>query len=520
MAWWTVIGALIIAMLWPREGGISNDGVQYVSGAQNLLAGQGYSTSILFFDEHYRTGTLPAPQTVWPPGYSLLVAGISAVGLDPDAAARLVPRLCFLLFLPLCYLLARRLDLPPRWAMFSTFWIGGVAEWWMYTTMPNSEVPFTVLALAAVAAVPHRHEGSRAWAWVGLLAALAASLRYAGAFLLLALGLVAALDVIARSRLSARWRVASILWYSLGSTPFALVLVRNVLLVGTPSGGNAKPMRQPLTDLLTVTASSLGDLVAGVALLDLQAFSFRAIIAGLSLAGIAYFGLRTLRALGRQGTWTIAMADARALAVVAFPLVYLPAVIITASRTMVSFGPRFLLPIVPPLILVITYLLHAAEDPKPSENGRSKGSRMLAPGMALLAVLAAQAGSVEERWRIRSYHPQPDTTLAQWIGKHVPAGEAIMLLGGSQQLAFHLGRPAAVIPHQRWTARSWDEPMVRETVRTYRIRTVLCTESPAEADYGAFLNGILAGGTPSWAQEVDRTESTRILLVRAEGAGR
>jgi hypothetical protein len=63
-----VLCATLAAVLFPQRNAafIFPDSVHQLSVADNVFRDHGLATSILEYPEHYRFGTVPAPQTVWP----------------------------------------------------------------------------------------------------------------------------------------------------------------------------------------------------------------------------------------------------------------------------------------------------------------------------------------------------------------------------------------------------------------------------------------------------------------------
>src|SRR5439155_4090217 len=74
---------------------VQNDSAQYVSMAENLRAGHGVTTSLVWTEEHLRLGSLPVAQTNLPPGYPILIALVGLLGVDFLSAAFLVSLACF-----------------------------------------------------------------------------------------------------------------------------------------------------------------------------------------------------------------------------------------------------------------------------------------------------------------------------------------------------------------------------------------------------------------------------------------
>ena len=83
----------LVALYDPSFIGI--DGAFFVSAAKNLAGGHGFATSILWNEEHYRLGGVPATQTNFPPGFPVLIALGHRLGLDPPYAAFLIALLAF-----------------------------------------------------------------------------------------------------------------------------------------------------------------------------------------------------------------------------------------------------------------------------------------------------------------------------------------------------------------------------------------------------------------------------------------
>lgn len=69
---------------------VSFDAGQHLRAAHYLLSGSGYSTDLLYYDFHYQAGTLPAPETHWPPGFSVAVVPLLWLGLAPPVAGLLL----------------------------------------------------------------------------------------------------------------------------------------------------------------------------------------------------------------------------------------------------------------------------------------------------------------------------------------------------------------------------------------------------------------------------------------------
>ncbi len=87
----------------------TNDSMNYVDIARNILAGRGIVQSTLGFNEPDFSIDVSgySPVTAQPPGYPLLIAFFSKLGLSPTNAALLIPVISYGLILSATYLLTR-----------------------------------------------------------------------------------------------------------------------------------------------------------------------------------------------------------------------------------------------------------------------------------------------------------------------------------------------------------------------------------------------------------------------------
>jgi 4-amino-4-deoxy-L-arabinose transferase-like glycosyltransferase len=362
---WALVAVGVVLVRRDRVSAISNDGTQYVESARQLMGGHGYTTTLLFFDEHHAAGVMPAPQTGWPPGYSLAIAAVSSLGLGLESSARLVAQVAFVAVAPLVFLIACRLTGNPILASLATLWQLGITELWMYLAEPNSELPFLALSLAALAVLPRKGGGNWRWGVAGVLGGLCVTMRYAGAFLLVTLAGAALLAVWDRWRLERRLVLLPLVLLAPGTALAVAPLIRNQLLVGSLTGYHV-PASQPVGNLLSGAASGLVDVLGGAAPADFTSGGPHIIFAGLSLLALAAASLVTLvtgaRMLRRFG---LEREDVRyGLVLAGYAAIYQIGVIATASGSMRPYSPRYALPIAPIVICLIVYLL-SARPPAP-----------------------------------------------------------------------------------------------------------------------------------------------------------
>src|SRR2546422_11502297 len=134
--------------------------------AENLRAGYGVATSLVWTEEHLRLGSLPVVQINLPPGSPILIALVGLLGVDSLWAAFLVSMACFSAIPFLIYRILRTtgrssalcLALSGAWLVFPVVWVNvlGCLSEMSYTL-------FTLLGLPAIGqgerAPPNRNSG-------------------------------------------------------------------------------------------------------------------------------------------------------------------------------------------------------------------------------------------------------------------------------------------------------------------------------------------------------------------------
>ena len=218
---------------------ILNDGVQYLSTAKNWLEGRGFSTNALMFTPHFQ-GVLPAPQTVWPPGYPLIVAITTTLGITLHSAALLVNLISLAANSLLVFMMLVRYKISFRVAVCCALAFYLTAMPWSYSLALATEPLFSALILAAIIFQPNDPKG-KIWPWVvsGTFIALCISVRYSGVLFSAGVGLGVFTYLIKnyRKKPDFLWRGIALLTLQI-SISFALFITltyRTYLLTGTTS---------------------------------------------------------------------------------------------------------------------------------------------------------------------------------------------------------------------------------------------------------------------------------------------
>lgn len=232
-----IIGFNILAWESWHSSFILNDGVQYLSTAGNWLDGRGFSTDALMYKPHFQ-GALPAPQTVWPPGYPFIIALTSMLGIPLQSASLLLNLISLAIsaFLVLIILVRQNLSLNAAICCALIFYCTAIP--WSYSLSLIAEPLFSMLILAAIYSQPGDVRG-RIWPWIvsGILVALCIFIRYSGVFFAVGVGIGMFAYFVKNYRTETKhfWRGMALLTLqiSISVALFATILYRTYLLTGT-----------------------------------------------------------------------------------------------------------------------------------------------------------------------------------------------------------------------------------------------------------------------------------------------
>ncbi len=216
---------------------IDADGINYLSTAENLLAGEGLVTH------------RGLPLALWPPFFPMLTAFMSFLGMEPLEAGRLLNAAAFGLILLLAGLWFRsvlRSRLVAAGAVVAILVALPANERAAYFM---TETLFTLLTLAALIQLSAFREGrDDRLIPAALFAALAALTRYAGLALLIAGTL---LPLLRRDMPLAGRLKRAVLFGAISALPLALTLARNRLVSDTWTGAREFATHQTVADSLT-----------------------------------------------------------------------------------------------------------------------------------------------------------------------------------------------------------------------------------------------------------------------------
>ncbi len=497
---------LVIAWLF-RPGWVSNDGAQYLSVAKCLVTGHGISTDIVYYDEHHALGVVPAPQTVFPPGFPALMALGRWLGAPPLWAALGVMLVAYALGAWLLCDVALRLGQRPVIALaVCALWLAFVPHW-IDVFLVHSEPAFVALSLAS-AWLLMRDDAPSALA-AGVCAAGAFSVRYAGLFWLMAVAVMFLAELFGqRAR-----RQVMVRALSFGVAPLGMVgwlFWRNHRLVGDFKGGNDvaadRPAREALVTIGRELLSLLGLEKRGlVALAPLELGMVAAVLLLVAALWVYRRDLSLARVAGTRMWWLSG----------SYVLISVLLLARLEMTTSIGFESRMFVPVVPFVLLL------AGDVVGRLRIASSRAGRVL--GVALGLVALVYAGGQIQRLRRQLAAPEmyalveaalgPQRALleAETSAAHPLLGNEPQLLGGV------LDRPVIGLTSDEYSARRFSASEVEALVRRYGVqRVVLMPEllaSDAASERPPFFVALAAGAVPPWLTLESEAPGLKIYRV-------
>jgi hypothetical protein len=516
-----------------------NDAAQHVSGARNLLDGRGLSTSLLFYDEHYLQQRLPAAQTVWPPGHSLLLAALLAVGVPAAPALLFLGTAGHALGGLLLYRLGRVAGLNAWLAMLcSLAWLGCTTELGLIVR-GYTEPLFTAATLAAAWAfakslvVDDRRRRYALLVGAGVAAGAAFLLRYAGiafigAFVSTTFVVALLLERRALYALRAAMCVAAPPILVIGA-----VFTRNWSITSTLTGWPQVDNEADIVGALRAFYWAIQDLVGGAdGGSDYTGYAIQLTLVVGVLALLAILAtrspVRSLSALGPAAGGSLALA-----------LLYAGAtstmlVVLAASRYPELLGWRYLVPVVPFVLLAVAILCEAAWRTV-RQSSQARAAAVAAVALWFAAVAVGQARTTDlvltntflaDRARALTgalEYRVGDRSLREILERDVSLASPLLSNEG-QGLGGLVERPALSLSPRAYANMIWDEPTVRALVEQYCVRWVvffpsLFDEHRLTNSNRAFFVSLARRTPPDWLEAVGSSEHVDVYRSTLECSG-
>lgn len=523
LALWCLLGLALLSVRLglPLRPAIAYDSFQYLSAAEQVRNGSVGRTSIVHFDAERSFGTLPAPLVTFPMGLPLALAAVSALGVPAETAGALISAGAFILTLMLLWGLTGRAGLSGSAqgaAMLLTVMSGALLQ---FAATVSTELLFTLVITTGFVLLARAHatpERLGLWSVAGLVLGASYHVRYAGLFLVAGLGPVMAWQfVIARDRRRALGVTVA------GLTATAVVAVgfaRNIMLVGNWRGGNEKVVTHPLGEVLVESVRATHGLTLGpgwgpIGLsLPLRLAFLLACVAGLAWL----IHRRTDDGPTRPAVDTALLRDLAMLVAV-----YCAGMMYAALTSVISYGTRMFVPLVPVLALLAVGAVQALAGDRLRDADRRRlvvGSRVLLGAYVAINLTSFGRPLVD---RISAVRSQLDATVAggrsvRSVLNETLGAEGVLLANNGQAVGYALGRPTLSLVGPRYSVVEWDEAALREVIERFRVSAVVITApnaaQPDDADLigTPFIRALANGEAPSWLRPLGRVGPMTVYL--------
>ena len=524
---WVCVAAGLLAMrLYPAFlPELGHDSFQYLSAADNALAGRIGYTSLIHYDVERAFGVLPAPMLTFPSGYPLAIAFVSLVGVSTKTAALILSGVSTIGCIPLLLWLGLQLGFSRaiRHVVVACFVVNGIVS--EYSSAALSESLFMFLTLSGIAALVAARlrdggGGLRHWLLAGLAFGAAYFVRYAGLFFIVGLALVTARHLVTRERMLVRGHAIALV----AASAFVMAgVARNMLLVGNWHGRDEMVVNNPLLWVLAQTVLAINGLFLGIGTgrsAPGGTFVPKAAFVALLVVGIA------LLAWSRWRKRPIVIQQPSSVGYVGTDLLllsatYVACMIYAGHASSIAYGvARHFLVLIPPILLLFGLLLRFL---LPAVEQRVTDRRIPLAALAISFCCYAYLNILVIR---KPLEDQEALAAAQFnsgaSGMAASRAAVLTLIGpqgvilanNGQAVGYFLGRPTISTVGPAFSNVVWDEQTVRETIQRFHVTAVVITApAPGRPDNSdipsPFIGQLAQGSAPAWLTLVDR--STTLL---------
>lgn len=411
---------------------IHPDAVGYLDVARSLLEGDGLQHRWAYWDPVYEDGALPTPTSLWPPGFSIVIAGLQMLGIDPILAGRLVSIISALLVPIFIYLILRSHLSVARSVLAAAASSLTLTHLWTSGSVIPEQLFLVLATLAWLATSRAIMSGSVIWWYTASLAAgLSFSVRYVGLAAFCCVPFLALLDgFFAKDRHVPTLLKKLLLVSAPGAMIIGLIFARNYYYTGTV----AQPW--PGSDIFwsTLMASIQGMVTALVGEREvLEAWNLMLLRPVL----LAILAASILGALLNVRRWITqckpTLCDRSPLLVVhvtalAFIGSYVAIVFLATLRNGMNIEPRYIHLIYPWILAVVFAWLM-------SPNGRSKVLKLGGP-LTCVLFLAGQSLHILNFASEGTYGPFAERTkgapIIIWLTHNLETEEALLTTKGDE----------------------------------------------------------------------------------------
>jgi len=471
-----------------RPAPLTNDSYEYLSAAGNLRRGLGVSTSLIYFDSERSHRRVPAPLTTFAPAYPVLAAAASSVSGSLERGARVVSVLAYGATAALLTWALMLIGTAAyvRCALLLLFVTN--ATMLEFATAAVSEATYTAIATGSVALLisMEAQKISPAQAWRRAILAYSAGavacwVRYAGYFLFAGLAVYAFLQLVFRRD---RTRVVHVAAAAFSMVLVAALLARNFLTVGNWRGGNEMSVRNPAREVARTYLIGHFHLATGghavvFGIPEAMLLTGLLTIAALGILAVAQRGGPGSGSAGRERQATVLVAAGCAIVFYSAGMIY------AGLRSVIDFGGRMFLPLMPLYLILLGALLSRLMKRWPAGSMRR---HLIQAGIALLVLGCAGVNARDFRGAVipdrsavlATWYAKPtaqNEPLMRWFESHVPTDAPIFAADG-QATGFLLHHPTIGLVSSQYSTMRWECESMKAEMRRFAARYLILYRVP------------------------------------------
>lgn len=515
---------VVVVLVWLFDARfVTTDTVHLLDGARHLLGGSGYSSNLIFFEEQHAIGTVPVPQTVWPPGFSVAVAALLVFGVTPEQAGFMLGVAAFASTALIVYACLRAVGVATWVAIACSAICLSMALAGSLVLSVLTEPVFTALTiLALLFLVRGAHQPGRGalWFWAaGAATAAALSVRYMG----FAFGAAAGLAIILLHRRSA-WSKLIGAGLAFGVMPAAVVstlFLRNYRVGGSATGRPSVGDGDGPFDIVRNTYWAIADLFGFEDALWVEA----AVLTSLFVVAAATI-VRLSTSLSQSRS---ILPGERALLWCSsgYILMTLGLLVAYSSRESAGFmNERYLLPLIPFLVLLAGVSVPPLVARMPTTWRRAAYAVMGVMAVAFFIGQITVARSEIDWYLSDPRYSTVEVALQQPLGnatagdylRELSSREHPLLDADGQFLSYLLDRPVIGLPSTMYTDRIWSADEVKGLIDRFHVKYI--TFFPSLVEFGAFeqrnrvfYQDLARGIVPPWLALDVRLDNLVIFRV-------
>lgn len=445
--------------------------------ARNFQQGHGFSTSILYYDEHFRLSTWPAPQTVFPIGFPILISALGMLGVPLRLAAFLISAAGFMMVPPLITAAALRMGQKPTTALLlAMIWLCLPMNWGNVEES-QTDMLFTALTLGGFVLLIRPTVTARQLLLSGLCAAIAFSVRYAGVFWLMTVGLIFVASILQRQKPAFKHAVQ---FFVVPVAMVVMLFLRNKMLVGDIKGGNNYGSGQSFA----FSAMEAYYCLSRITGLDQDALMRGHFAEMLFAAGLIIlicitvpFGRRVHRLDFRS---LVALPITLKSTAPLYVVMSVATLIWLETTTSIHLSPRMFFPVIPFALLSAADLIGRLGAASKDISILKRRLIPLASGMMVVGLLAGQtqsAGDVASQ--IHRYGMVAEIVETPAVGSDgsIEARQLMadtkILTSEPHMLAEYLERGVIGLTENEYTSQVWTDDAVVSLIRHYGVNQVV-----------------------------------------------